>query len=53
MTTFSTYMTQWLYGEDGYYSAYHPIGKKGDFYTPFSFKVFAIILAVAFGLRCA
>ena len=40
MTTFSTYMTQWLYGEDGYYSAYHPIGKKGDFYTAVSTSKF-------------
>lgn len=40
MSTFSTYMTQWLYGEDGYYSTYRPIGKKGDFYTAVSTSKF-------------
>jgi SAM-dependent MidA family methyltransferase len=40
MTTFSTYMNQWLYGEDGYYSTYRPIGKKGDFYTAVSTSKF-------------
>ncbi len=33
-------MTQWLYGEDGYYSDYRPIGKKGDFYTAVSTSKF-------------
>ncbi len=29
---FSEYMTEWLYGEDGYYATYKNIGKSGDFY---------------------
>jgi SAM-dependent MidA family methyltransferase len=33
---FSEYMHQWLYGDDGYYSNYKPIGKGGDFYTAVS-----------------
>lgn len=33
---FSTYMEEWLYGEKGYYSNFHAIGKKGDFYTAVS-----------------
>jgi SAM-dependent MidA family methyltransferase len=33
-------MNQWLYGEDGYYSDYHPIGKNGDFYTAVSTSKF-------------
>jgi SAM-dependent MidA family methyltransferase len=33
-------MNQWLYGEDGYYSTYRPIGKKGDFYTAVSTSKF-------------
>ncbi len=34
--TFSNYMTEWLYGEEGYYSSYKSIGKEGDFYTAVS-----------------
>lgn len=37
---FSTYMYEWLYGENGYYGSYHPIGKKGDFYTAVSTSKF-------------
>ncbi len=37
---FSTYMTQWLYGEDAYYSKYREIGKGGDFYTAVSSSMF-------------
>ena len=37
---FSQYMEQWLYGENGYYGSYHPIGKKGDFYTAVSTSKF-------------
>lgn len=37
---FSEYMNQWLYGEEGYYAAYRPIGKKGDFYTAVSTSKF-------------
>jgi SAM-dependent MidA family methyltransferase len=33
-------MTQWLYGEKGYYGHYRPIGKKGDFYTAVSTSKF-------------
>ncbi len=33
---FSDYMNDWLYGERGYYSEYHAIGKEGDFYTAVS-----------------
>ncbi len=33
---FSEYMTDWLYGKDGYYASYKEIGKKGDFYTAVS-----------------
>lgn len=33
---FSEYMTEWLYADDGYYSSYKEIGKKGDFYTAVS-----------------
>jgi len=33
---FSEYMSEWLYGEDGYYKQYKPIGKDGDFYTAVS-----------------
>jgi len=33
---FSEYMTEWLYGEEGYYSSYKEIGKEGDFYTAVS-----------------
>lgn len=37
---FSDYMQDWLYGEEGYYASYHPIGKKGDFYTAVSTSKF-------------
>jgi len=33
-------MNEWLYGEDGYYGTYRPIGKKGDFYTAVSTSKF-------------
>ncbi len=33
-------MNEWLYGEDGYYGSYRPIGKKGDFYTAVSTSKF-------------
>ena len=33
---FSEYMTEWLYGKDGYYASYKNIGKSGDFYTAVS-----------------
>ena len=37
---FSEYMTEWLYGEDGYYATYKNIGKSGDFYTAVSTSTF-------------
>ena len=37
---FSEYMTQWLYGEDGYYKQFKSIGKSGDFYTAVSASSF-------------
>ncbi|MBD3808935.1 MAG: SAM-dependent methyltransferase [Sulfuricurvum sp.] len=37
---FSDYMKQWLYGAEGYYATYRPIGKKGDFYTAVSTSKF-------------
>jgi SAM-dependent MidA family methyltransferase len=37
---FSEYMAQWLYADDGYYAAYRPIGKSGDFYTAVSASKF-------------
>lgn len=33
-------MTDWLYGEDGYYATYKNIGKSGDFYTAVSASKF-------------
>jgi len=33
-------MTNWLYGEDGYYATYKNIGKEGDFYTAVSTSKF-------------
>ncbi len=33
-------MTEWLYGEDGYYTDYKQIGKEGDFYTSVSTSQF-------------
>ncbi|MCF6330254.1 MAG: SAM-dependent methyltransferase [Sulfurimonas sp.] len=38
--SFSEYMSQWLYAEDGYYSSYKTIGKEGDFYTAVSTSQF-------------
>ena len=37
---FSEYMTEWLYGKDGYYATYKNIGKEGDFYTAVSTSKF-------------
>jgi len=37
---FSEYMTDWLYGKDGYYATYKNIGKSGDFYTAVSTSKF-------------
>jgi len=37
---FSTYMNEWLYGEDGYYKNFKAIGKDGDFYTAVSTSQF-------------
>ncbi len=37
---FSTYMTEWLYGKNGYYAKYKNIGKSGDFYTAVSTSKF-------------
>ena len=37
---FSDYMYNWLYGTNGYYASYRPIGKKGDFYTAVSTSKF-------------
>jgi len=33
-------MTEWLYGEQGYYATYRTIGKGGDFYTAVSTSKF-------------
>ncbi|MDM5272051.1 SAM-dependent methyltransferase [Sulfurovum sp. zt1-1] len=33
---FSTYMNEWLYGDEGYYKKFKAIGKSGDFYTAVS-----------------
>ncbi len=33
---FSKYMSEWLYGKEGYYSTFKAIGKEGDFYTAVS-----------------
>jgi len=33
-------MTEWLYGENGYYAKYKNIGKSGDFYTAVSTSKF-------------
>jgi len=40
MTKFSDYMSEWLYGDDGYYATYKNIGKEGDFYTAVSTSKF-------------
>ncbi|MBN2896473.1 MAG: SAM-dependent methyltransferase [Campylobacterales bacterium] len=37
---FSDYMQAWLYGDEGYYTRYRPIGKSGDFYTSVSSSKF-------------
>lgn len=37
---FSSYMNEWLYGEDGYYKKFKAIGKSGDFYTAVSTSSF-------------
>jgi len=37
---FSTYMNEWLYGENGYYRNFKAIGKAGDFYTAVSTSSF-------------
>ncbi len=37
---FSKYMNEWLYGKNGYYTAYKEIGKSGDFYTSVSTSKF-------------
>ena len=37
---FSKYMTEWLYGKNGYYTKFIDIGKKGDFYTAVSTSMF-------------
>lgn len=38
--TFSEYMGEWLYSDDGYYATYKSIGKEGDFYTSVSSSKF-------------
>jgi len=40
MIKFSEYMSEWLYGKDGYYATYKNIGKSGDFYTAVSTSKF-------------
>ncbi len=40
MTNFSKYISEWLYGDDGYYATYKNIGKEGDFYTAVSTSKF-------------
>jgi len=37
---FSNYMSEWLYGEDGYYKSFKAIGREGDFYTAVSTSPF-------------
>ncbi|MDD5372627.1 MAG: SAM-dependent methyltransferase [Sulfurimonas sp.] len=37
---FSDYMSEWLYGKNGYYATYKNIGKSGDFYTAVSTSKF-------------
>jgi len=37
---FSTFMSEWLYGDDAYYSNHREIGKGGDFYTAVSSSMF-------------
>lgn len=37
---FSQYMSEWLYGKEGYYANYKQIGKEGDFYTSVSTSKF-------------
>ena len=38
--TFAQYMEAWLYGDEGYYRRFRPIGKEGDFYTAVSTSPF-------------
>ncbi len=38
--SFSDYMNEWLYGEEGYYQNFKAIGKGGDFYTAVSTSSF-------------
>ena len=33
MIPFRDFFHDWLYGQNGYYTQYQPIGKEGDFYT--------------------
>lgn len=40
MIPFSEYMSEWLYGKNGYYSSMPDVGKKGDFYTSVSTSMF-------------
>ncbi len=37
---FSSFMHEWLYGDNAYYSKYREIGKGGDFYTAVSSSMF-------------
>ena len=37
---FNQYFSNWLYGDNGYYSKYKNIGKNGDFYTSVSSSKF-------------
>jgi SAM-dependent MidA family methyltransferase len=37
---FSSFMNEWLYGEDGYYANFKVIGKDGDFFTAVSTSAF-------------
>ncbi len=40
MIPFSEYMTEWLYGPQGYYAHFKAIGRRGDFYTAVSASPF-------------
>ncbi len=40
MMSFSDYMNEWLYGNEGYYQNFKAIGKGGDFYTAVSTSSF-------------
>ncbi len=37
---FSKFMYEWLYGKNGYYNIFRPIGKEGDFFTAVSTSAF-------------